>query len=206
MSNEQPPSASPPTPGPTGASPRRAASTATRNAARATPLQAPPAPKRAAAERLKEGAADTVLNSISILGEVIEDFRTSDRFFKYKALTLALWFLLSVSAFAVACPNAGAANVINAHLVVSGNAADPIYMVTNESKSDWQGVEILVNGAYRSTMSTMAQQGGNATLSPAVLFGRDGARAPSTLRITDIVVTVQKPEASVVLLEGGQPR
>ncbi len=178
---------------------------AVRTASREVPVA--PAPKQALTkERLKEGAVDTLLNSVSILGEVIEDFRTSDRFFKYKAMVLGTWFLLVVGAFGVACPSSGPRNDIDARLVVSGDAASPIYMVQNESKEPWNDVVILVNGGkYRSTQTVMAPEGGSATLSPAVLYDETGKKAPSNLVITEIVVKVIDPDAEVVLLSGGQP-
>jgi hypothetical protein len=179
---------------------------AVRSAARAQPLPAAPAPKKAARERFKESATDVVLNSVSILGEVLEDFRTSDRFFKYKALVLTLWFALTVGAFGVACPSDGPSNEIDARLVVSGDQANPIFMVKNESNRDWENVEIVVNGEYRSTLATMEKMGGNVTLSPAVLFDANGKRAPSSLHITDITLIVRDPEATVVLLKNGQPQ
>lgn len=172
-----------------------------RSAARAQPLE--PEAKKAASERLKEGAADTVLNSFSILSEVVDDFKSSDRFFKYKALVLTIWLLLSVGAFGVACPSSGPSNEINAVLVRAGDAASPVYMVKNESNEAWQDVEIVVNGKYRSTMSQLEAGGGNATLSPAVLFDEAGHRAPNSLQIADIVVKVRDPEAEVSLLRGG---
>ena len=66
-------------------------------------------------------------------------------------------------------------------------------------------MEILVNGTYRSTLSRMKGEGGNATLSPAVLFDEAGAKAPKGLLVTDIVVKVRDPEAAVTLLKGGVP-
>ncbi len=174
-----------------------------RSAARTQPLEAGPA--KATSERLKEGAVDTVLNSFSILSEVVDDFKNSDRFFKYKALVLTIWLLLSVGAFGVACPSSGPSNEINAVLVLAGDATAPVYMVKNESSDVWKDVEIIVNGTYRSTMSQLEAGGGNATLSPAVLFDDAGKRAPSTLSITEIVVKVRDPEAEVQLLHGGAP-
>lgn len=178
---------------------------AVRTASREVPIAAEP--KQAMTkERFKEGAVDTLLNSVSILGEVIEDFRSSDKFFKYKALVLSSWFLMVVGAFGVACPSSGPTNDIDAHLVVSGDAAAPIYMVQNESTDPWKDVEIIVNGgAYRSTLSEMAAQGGSATLSPAVLYDAQGKKAPSSLVITEIVVKVLDPDAEVTLLSGGRP-
>ena len=157
-------------------------------------------------ERFKDGAVDTLLNSVSILGEVIEDFRSSDQFFKYKALVLTTWALLTVGAFGVACLNTGPSNDINARLIVSGEASNPIYMVKNESGEAWQDVEITVNNGFKSTMSQIAPNGGNITLSPAVVFDAAGNRAPSSMRITDIEIRVRDPEESVVLLRGGVPQ
>lgn len=171
------------------------------SAARAQPLA--PEERKITTQRLREGAADTILNSFSILGEVVEDFRSSDRFFKYKAMVISLWFLLAIGSFGVACPSTGPSNDINAVLVVSGDASLPIYMIKNESTETWQDVEIIVNGTYRSTMSQMPGEGGNATLSSAVLFDEKGNRAPSKLQFTDIVVKVREPEAEVSLLRGG---
>lgn len=174
---------------------------AVQSALRAQPLA--PEERKLTSARIREGAADTVLNSFSILGEVVEDFRSSDRFFKYKALVISLWFLLAIGAFGVACPSSGPSNDISAVLVVGNDGASPIYMIKNESTDRWEDVEVVVNGTYRSTMSELAPEGGNLTLSPAVLFDEQGKRAPSKLSITDIVVKVRDPEAEVTLLSGG---
>lgn len=174
---------------------------AVQSAARAQPLA--PEDRKITGQRIREGAADTILNSFSILGEVVEDFRSSDRFFKYKAMVISLWFLLAIGSFGVACPSSGPSNDINAVLVVGNDGVAPVYMVKNESTETWEDVEIIVNGAYRSTMSQMPAEGGNATLSSAVLFDEKGKRAPDGLAITDIVVKVREPEAEVPLLQGG---
>ena len=176
---------------------------AVRSAARMQPL-APAAPRAGASKRLQEGAVDTILNSVSILGDVLEDFRSSDRFFKYKAMVLGLWALLMIGAFGVACPPSASGNDLDATLVVSADGPRTVYMVKNESTDTWEDVEIVVNGgAWRSTMSQMAAKGGYSTLSAAVLFDDKGNRAPSTLIIKDIVVRVREPEAEVTLLRDG---
>lgn len=172
-----------------------------RSAMRTQPLS--PEVKGPATARLKEGATDTLLNSISILGEVVEDFRNSDKFFKYKAMILSCWFLLTIGAFGIGCPSSGPSNDISATLVVSGDSGRQIYMVKNDGSDVWQDVEIIVNDKYRSTQSQIAAEGGNLTLSAAVLFDDAGKRAPSALQITDIVVKVRDPEGEVKLLQGG---
>jgi hypothetical protein len=176
-------------------------------AVRSAAREGAPAPvrKKISRESLQEGFADTVLNSVSILGEVIEDFRSSDRFFKYKAFILLSWFGLTVGAFGVACPSRGPANDINARLVIGSDGTAPVYMVKNESAEAWVDVAIIVNGTYRSTMSQIEANGGNVTLSPAVIFDANGNRAPKSLQIRDIEVRSSDPEATVVLLKGGVP-
>lgn len=192
-----PPRSSTPSPRPSMSNPGLAQ---VRSAARAQPLAA--GPQKATGDRLKESASDTVLNAFSILSEVIDDFKSSDRFFKYKALVLTVWLLLSVGAFGVACPGGGSTNELNASLVPAG---DGVYMVKNESSDAWEDVEIIVNGRYRATQARVEASGGNVTLSPGVLWDESGKRAPSSLTISDITVKAREPEAEVPLLRGGSP-
>jgi hypothetical protein len=177
-----------------------------RSASRAQPIT-PEGPRGPTTERLKEGAADTLLNSVAILGEVIEDFKSSDRFFKYKAMVLTLWLVSAVGSFGVACGGSsnGPANDIDAVLIVSGEASRPIYMIKNDGTEPWVDVAIVVNGTYSSTMSQLAANGGSVTLSSAVLFDAKGQRAPANLVISDVVITVRDPEAEVPILKAGQP-
>jgi hypothetical protein len=111
-----------------------------------------------------------------------------------------------IGAFGIACPSTGPTNDISAVLVVSNDSSGrQIFMVKNDGPEAWQDVEIVVNGQYRSTQSQIAQEGGNLTLSSAVLFDDQGKRAPASIQITDIVVKVREPEGEVPLLKGGAP-
>lgn len=191
-------------PPPVKSSPSNPKMAAVRSAMREQPLSPEPKKKLDKAA-LKEGALDTLLNSVSILSEVAEDFRSSDRFFKYKFGVLVAWLFLSVSSVTVACGNRGPTNDIHATLIRAGDADRPIYLVKNESTESWQDVEVLVNGKYRATLATMEANGGSIALSPAVLFDETGTKAPSNLVVTDIEVSVIEPAETVVLLRGGQP-
>lgn len=175
-----------------------------RSAMRDQPLSPEPK-KKLDKDSLKEGALDTLLNSVSILSEIAEDFRTSDRFFKYKAGVLVTWLMLSLTSVGVACGDQGPTNDINAVLVVGGDSTRPAYLVKNESLEVWEEVEVLVNGQYRATLAQMEGNGGSIALSPAVLFDAKGTKAPANLYITDIVVTVTEPNEQVTLLKQGQP-
>ncbi len=177
------------------------------NANRAQPLdpQTEAAPRLTKA-RIEATASDTVLNAFSILGEVLEDFKNADRFFKYKAGVLSTWFMLTALSFVVACPGSDTENVLNAQLVIAGDASRPVYMIQNAGNSDWNQIEVLVNhGAFKSTLSELKNNGGNFTLSGAVLYTDEGVRAPSSLKIDAIEVRVRSPKASVLLMNAGQP-
>lgn len=170
------------------------------SAARASPLAAP---RRNTGELLAAGATDTALNAVGLLRDVWDDFQSSDRYFKYKAAVLACWLTLTVTSVGIACPTSSfRTNAIGARLVIAGDAASPIYMVKNDSTEPWQDVEVLVNGQYRSTAAQVDAQR-EITLSPVVLYDDKGARAPSDLRISEIVVQIADDKVS--LLQGGQP-
>ncbi len=169
------------------------------SAARAAPL-APDAPQAMTRARLQEGAADVVLNAVSILRDVVDDFRNSDRFFKYKALVLSSWLVLSVTSVGAACPRSES-NEIGARLVVANPDGTLIYMVKNSSERQWDDVEVVVNGAYRST-AVQISPNADVTLSPIVLFDSSGKPAPKDLKISEI--EVRAGDDRVTLLKGGQ--
>ncbi len=177
------------------------ASRAVVSASRLKPVPAPSG--RISKERLREGTADVVLNGLSILSEVLDDFRRSDRFFKYKAMVLAGWVLLSVTSVIVACPGGdSSSNSFGARLVVAGTPAEPIYMVKNDSDRSWENVEVLVNGHWRATAAEI-KANREWVLSSALLFDTDGKPATSALKVTDLEVKVGGD--AVELYRGGQP-
>ena len=158
------------------------------SAARMTPL--PPTARRVTGEMMAVGAKDTALNVAGILRDFFDDFKSSDRFFKYKAMVAVLWLGLSVTSVGVACPSGGGStNAFGARLVVAGDSSAPIYMVKNDSPTPWQDVAVVVNGKYRST-AAQVEANREITLSPVVLYDDTGARAPTGLKITDITVQI----------------
>ncbi len=176
---------------------------AVRSAYRAQPLAAAPAAKKLTKAKLQEGFVDTLLNSVSILSEMMEDFRNSDRYFKYKAGVLAGWLFLTVSSFGVACPGQGPSNDIDAHLIVTNGTHGPVYMVKNDSQETWLSVKVVVNSMYVTTMNQIEPNGG-IVLGASVIYDTNNVRAPDNLVITDIVVDVAEPSGQVHLLKNGQ--
>ncbi len=188
-------------PAPPPPPPPRPSMGAVRSAARAAPL--PDEKKKLTKEALREGAIDVLLNSFSILREVVEDFRSSDKFFKYKALVLTTWLMLVVSSIGVSCSGGTQGNSFGARLIVAGDATDRAYMVKNDSDDVWQSVQITVNGQYYVT-SEQLKPYGDISLSPRLMFDAAGKEAPSSLVISEIHIACSEGDA--YLLRSGQPQ
>jgi hypothetical protein len=173
-----------------------------RTAARAEPL--PEEKKKITKQVLREGAVEVLLNGSSILKEVVEDFRSSDKFFKYKALILSVWFVLAITSIGVSCsggPPTG--NSFGARLIIAGEDATLSYMVKNDSDNEWQQVVIEVNGGYYATADTLRPHG-DISLSPRLMVDRGGKEAPQGLKISDVHVNCS--EGDTFLLKGGKPQ
>lgn len=154
--------------------------------------------------RLREGALDTVLNSAGILADVWDDFRRSDRYFKYKAAIIGGWLFLSISTFFVACPGPGAGgrNALDARLVLAGDASRPVYMIVNESDDPWKEVLVVANGKYRTAVGSVGGKGGTLTFIPKQLKGDNDVAAPPDLRILDL--ELRTDDGDVWLLKEGE--
>jgi hypothetical protein len=172
--------------------------------------RAQPAPEPASgplSKRLKAGAEDTALNVLSILRDVGEDFRKSDRFFKYKAFVLAGWIALSGASIVVACPGSGGPhNTLGARLVQTKVVDTPVMMIVNDSGRAWTDVTVIVNNEYRASVGKVAAEApdNNLTLEPRKLLGEGGKMAPNTLQLRDIVVRTRQGEADL-LVNGAPP-
>ncbi|MFZ5468066.1 MAG: hypothetical protein ACOZIN_01405 [Myxococcota bacterium] len=168
------------------------------SAARSSPL--PPAQSSLTKERLKEGAADTALNALSILRDTWEDFRRADRYFKYKAGIIAGWVLLSTLSIGVACPGGDSAE--GATLVAVPNTSPTVWMVKNDGLTPWVDVVVVVNGTYRAAVSQLDANDG-LTLSPKILVDSTGTQAPSSLVVRNLVL--ETADGRMTLMEDGEP-
>ena len=177
----------------------RPSASAVRSAARAAPL--PEEKKKLTKEAVREGAIDVLLNSFSILREIAEDFRNSDRYFKYKALVLSMWLMLVATSVGVSCAGGPAGNSFGARLIVAGDSHDRAYMVKNDSEDEWQSVQITVNGKYYVTAAQLRPYG-DISLSPRLMFDEAGKEAPASLVISEIHLSCNEGDA--YLLKGGQ--
>jgi hypothetical protein len=155
--------------------------------------------------RLRSGATSTALNVAAILRETWEDFRNADRYFKYKAVILASWAVLSLIGVGVACPGPSVHRdtSLGARLVLGEQTEHPALVLHNESDAAWQDVLIVVNGRYRAAVSHVEPHA-FVTVTPKQLMGDNGKLAPSDLRASDVELRTRR--GSAVLLEHGELR
>ncbi|MGQ0508911.1 MAG: hypothetical protein ACT4TC_26715 [Myxococcaceae bacterium] len=149
-------------------------------------------------------AQNTALNALSIFKELWADFRNSDRYFKYKALIIAIWIVLSASGFAVACPGSSAATTdFGAKLTISDFGAHPFYVIRNESTSPWSDVKVTVNGGEYHYESGAVEPGKDVGFGAKQLKGRDNRSAPETLNVRRLEIHTSAGDA--VLIKDGKP-
>jgi hypothetical protein len=155
--------------------------------------------------RLRSGATSTALNVVAILRETWEDFRNADRYFKYKAVILASWAVLSLVGVGVACPGPSVHHdtSLGARLVLGEATEHPALVLHNESDVAWQDVLIVVNGRYRAAVSHVEPHA-FITVTPRQLMGDNGKLAPSDLRASDVELRTRKGTA--LLLQNGELR
>ncbi|WP_237079491.1 hypothetical protein [Myxococcus xanthus] len=154
------------------------------SAARAEPLlkEKPDGPL---GKRLAGDASNHLLNGLSILKELVADFRRSDRFFKYKASIIVGWLVMTVTSLVIACPGSTVRKGdMDARLVLSDRLDRPSVTIWNESKEPWYDVTLTVNGQYQAAVLTVAP-GEFITITPKQLMGSSGA-APADLRFQSI--------------------
>jgi len=147
-------------------------------------------------------AASAALNVWGILRETWEDFRNSDRFFKYKAGVISTWVLLSVvSAFASCPPSNGPHNTLGAELVQTSVAGSPVVRIINKSGRDWTDVLVVVNGSYRASVGKIPAKipDNDLILEPRKLLGESGKFAPADLVFRDLAVRARQGEADLLV-------
>ncbi|HCF59964.1 MAG TPA: hypothetical protein DFS52_18470 [Myxococcales bacterium] len=159
-------------------------------------------------EAAKEAFLDTVLNAKSLVLEMVEDFRASDRFFKYKASVVAGWVLLSLISLFVACPSSNKAedtNELSARVRVQKVSAldrqiTALY-IENRSDEDWDVVLLKLNSTYSAAVPAIAA-GRSAVIQLDKFSGLDGKTPPENLRPQKLDVRCAQGEATIQLTEG----
>ncbi|MDC0707277.1 hypothetical protein POL68_02235 [Stigmatella sp. ncwal1] len=130
-------------------------------------------------KRVASEASNVVLNAISLLKELVQDFREQDRFFKYKAGIVGGWVAISLVSLVIACPGRSIETTsLGARVTVLPNSerptASPSLTVTNTDDEPWENVIFVVNGKYRATVEKI-DAGGIFTLTPKSVLSPEGA-------------------------------
>jgi len=188
-------------PAASGAPPRTASNPGTMKVVTATRAKPPP-PKPAERwqDRLKTQAVDLSLNAWSILKETYEDFRRSDRYFKYKALIIASWVVLSGVTIMASCPHSemDARNRLGARLGPrAADPARPAITIFNDSDKPWKDVRIVVNDKYQAAVPQVEPHDA-VTVTPKQLLGPKGMVAPSDLQATDVELRTDDGKARLM--------
>jgi hypothetical protein len=177
------------------------------SAARTAPAEKK-APEGPVGQRLASGASNVFLNGLSVLKEMVQDFREQDRFFKYKAGIVGGWALMSVLSFVIACPGQGIETTeFGARITVLPNedkpTAKPSLLVTNMDSDPWENVVFVVNGKYSTRTIPKIDGGGDFTLTPRLLANDAGLPMPADERF--ITAEMRTDDGKAVLVREGKP-
>jgi hypothetical protein len=176
------------------------------SAARAQPIAPAGAPAPGAIkERVKEEASSAALNVLAILRETWDDFRSSDRYFKYKAGIIATWIALSIATFVIARPGVPAGieaeNELSARLVVAKSGERTVYMLQNESDLPWTNIVVTANGRYAARVKELPARKDIAFTLDKFL-APDGQPASTSLVVRDLILKTD--EGAAELIEDGE--
>lgn len=159
------------------------------------------APPQTAGAKVKNFFADLGLNTLATLKELAEDFKRSDRFFKYKVGIIAAWLALSALGVIVAIPRSGG-NSLDAKLTVTTVVGDRVYSLKNLGKKPWTEITVVANGTYRLA-APQVEPNEMLTFEAKRLTGANGQPAPRDLNVTDMIL--KTAEGDAVLVKEGEP-
>jgi hypothetical protein len=166
----------------------------------------PPEAPQKLTERLKAEASNAALNAVSIAKDVVEDFRRSDRYFKYKAGILASWVVLTLLTLVASCPHRSeldAKNRLGARLGPPSTDPDhPAITIYNEGDDPWEDVTVIVNRHFRAAVGHVQGHGNDIIITPKQLTGDDNQPVPSNLKATDVEIRTSDGKAR--LMKDGQ--
>ncbi|WP_373048103.1 hypothetical protein [Vulgatibacter sp.] len=116
-------------------------------AERPTPLPAPP---RSRGEVLRDAAEEGLFQLRRFAAESWQDFRRRDRFFRWKALIVAGWTVVSIASIRVAMagPEDPAANGLGAYVAVNHTSMGWGLLVHNRSDEEWTAVRVELEGGW----------------------------------------------------------
>jgi hypothetical protein len=168
------------------------------SASRTAPL--PKEQQEAISQRLKSESANVALNAVSILKEMVSDFRQQDRFFKYKAFIVGGWLLLSLATVGITCARGvKETGDFGAKLIPITQRASVTIM--NKSDEPWLDVIVVVTDnrgkEWRASVARV-DPAKELTVTPKQLLGADGRAAPADIKIRDVEMRTSEGRARLL--------
>ena len=159
-------------------------------------------------EAVKEFFVDAALNLKSVVAEFVDDFRNSDRFFKYKAGVIASWALLSALSLFVACPGpqGPGANDLQAKVrvqeVTGGEKVITAIYIGNGSDEAWGDTFVKLNNVYTAALPDVKAHS-HVVLTVTKFTSADGRTPPPEMKPQRIDI---RCKAGEVVLDLTQPQ
>jgi hypothetical protein len=158
-------------------------------------------------EAAKEAALDVFYNARSMVQDMVDDFRSSDRFFKYKAAVIGSWALLAVMAMFVSCPrpNTGEQhNSLDARVLIKQVPAldrtiTALY-IENTSSSDWGVTVLTLNNTFTNALADV-KAGGKAVVTLEKFSGQGGKTPPPDTRPQKLDIHCSQGDTSIDLTQ-----
>ncbi|MFN7130436.1 MAG: hypothetical protein ACK4N5_00030 [Myxococcales bacterium] len=157
---------------------------------------------RDAKSAVREGAIDALYNVRAIAEEFIEDFRNSDRFFKYKAGVVASWCAMTLLTLVLACPSAQRqpTNSLRASVSVMQvpglETTRTALLIENQSDAAWDDVMLKLNGTWTAAIPTIAPRQ-RAVIELKKFSAADGKTPPIDLRPTSLEIRSSEGKATI---------
>jgi hypothetical protein len=129
----------------------------------------------------KELAIEGFYSLKDLVEQFVSDFRSSDRFFKYKAAIIAGWLAVSGTTLGLSCSGGPRQNSLRAHTQVTRVLDDQSLLVRNDSTSTWKEVRLTLNGKYTAFTPEIAA-GGKFVLGVKQFVGPEGQVPAKDLR------------------------
>jgi hypothetical protein len=179
-------------------------------ATRPQPKIAPKAPETRQ-DAAKEAFLDVVFNAKSMGMELVDDFRASDRFFKYKVSVLVGWVLLTIAALYVSYPrfDSEPSNDLDARILIKQVPAldkqlTALY-IENRSGKDWGDTLLKVNNTYTHALADLKADA-KQVVTLNKFSGPDGATPPPDLKLQKLEITCAQGHTEIDLVEIQNPK
>lgn len=148
---------------------------------------------------IKEAAIEGFYSLKEILEQFVEDFRSRDRFFKYKVGIVGAWLVTSMLTMAVSCGGGPTENSLRAHTQVARVLDDETVLIINDSSKAWTSVFFTLNDAY-TTGKEEVPAGGKIVLPVRSFLGAEGQVPPKDLHARTLRIACKQGTETLDLL------